>query len=251
MNLEELARNWKPPDGLSYSGLRPVRLTRTGIALVAVVLALTIGGLAGGALMAARSRRETANREALDARGVSEQAVVVRLWRSGDKEHKPRLSYRFTVEGREMLASKSAPLSIWRSLEPGAILPIRYDPADFANSHPTAWDPEVTPWWLAWLLPLSVMPGPLAILWNLRRQWRLLAEGRPAPGIVTESKRGGRNASVRYDFRLMNGSVRSSRSALKSSKSLPPVGSAVCVLYDPENPRRSGRYPFPLVRLAS
>jgi len=60
MNLEEIARNWKPPDGLSYSGLRPVGLTRAGIALAAVAVALTISGLAGGAAMATRSRREIA-----------------------------------------------------------------------------------------------------------------------------------------------------------------------------------------------
>jgi len=51
---------------------------------------------------------------------------------------------------------------------------------------------------------------------------------------------------IHYEFRLLNGIVAKG----KSSASKAPAGDApLCVLYDPENPRRNARYPFSLVRL--
>jgi hypothetical protein len=87
----------------------------------------------------------------------------------------------------------------------------------------------------AFLLPIAV-----------RREARLLAEGRPAPGRVTGFKRAGKTIQVQYEFHLLNGALVKG----KVNRSKPPIeGTTVCVLYDPENPRRNAPYPLSLVRL--
>jgi hypothetical protein len=91
------------------------------------------------------------------------------------------------------------------------------------------------------LLPLTV-----------RRQRHLLADGRPAPAVVTrysrlQTEHGAQNI-VYYEFALLGGGTCKGRA---STNRRLPVGSAICVLYDPDNPRRSAPYPMCLVKLAA
>jgi len=89
-------------------------------------------------------------------------------------------------------------------------------------------------------VPAFLLPIPV------RREARLLAEGRPAPGRVTGFKKIDQSIRVQYEFRLLNGTVAKG----KVNRSKPPVvGAPLCVLYEPENPRRNALYPLSLVRL--
>ena len=249
LTLEEIARNWKPPDSLGYSSLRPVRLARGGVALAALIAAFTIGGFVLGAVLAGRSRSQASDRELLNDQGLLTDATVLRVWRSGGEDSTRRVRYRLEVQGREFVSSPSVPRRIWDTLKVGSTIPVRYLPADPAINHPADWDVRVTPWWLAFLVP--AMFGGLAWIMALliRRQWRLLGEGRPAPGIVTGLKKSDKAVSVLYQFRLLSGAIHKGRGATGTSKSVPAVGAVVCVLYDPENPRRNSLYPLSLVRL--
>jgi hypothetical protein len=86
----------------------------------------------------------------------------------------------------------------------------------------------------------------ILLLSLLQRQARLLSEGRPAPGRVTKFKRSDKGMVVYYEFRLLSGATVKGRSQTRK----PPLeGALVCVLYDPEKPRRNSLYPLPLVRL--
>ena len=80
----------------------------------------------------------------------------------------------------------------------------------------------------------------------LRKQMQLLTEGRPAPGIVTRHRRTKDGTIIRYEFALLNGATAKGRGQTRRP---PPIGSRICVLYDPENPRRNAPYPLYLVRL--
>jgi hypothetical protein len=80
----------------------------------------------------------------------------------------------------------------------------------------------------------------------LRKQVRLLTEGRPAPGIVTGWRRTKGGTVLRYEFVLLNGATAKGRG---KSRRPPAIGSPICVLYDPENPRRNAPYPLCLVKL--
>jgi len=97
--------------------------------------------------------------------------------------------------------------------------------------------------------------GSFAFL-PLLRQRHLLSEGRPTPGTVTKHGRLQRGShgeklgvKLYYDFYLLSGAL--AHGKVGPIKNPPPIGSAVSVLYDAENPQISAPYPFPspLVRL--
>jgi hypothetical protein len=67
---------------------------------------------------------------------------------------------------------------------------------------------------------------------------------------VTESKRiryeHGSSNRIRYEFTLPGGSTRSGK--YDTNCAAPAAGATIVVLYDPEEPRRQGRYPLTLVK---
>ena len=91
------------------------------------------------------------------------------------------------------------------------------------------------------------------LLRYVRREWQLVANGRPAPAVVTRLRRrrtqhGAQNI-VHYEFPLIGGGACQGHYNI-ARKSM-PEGSVICVLYDPDNPRRSAPYPMCLVKLAT
>ena len=237
---------WTPPDGLGYSSLRPVRLTRGGKAMVAVTVALAIGGVVLGAVLQSTWRRQAEEQRLLHTEGLAAEATVTRAWIDGSKERQPWIAYRFQYAGRIYSHRIQTPRKMWQGFTEGATVPVRFVPSKPSISHPTAWDTEEHPWWLAFLIGCSVALPSMLQLIPIRRQARLLAEGRPAPGRVTGFRKTDKAIVVKYQFRLLSGATANG----KSSASKPPVqGSSVCVLYDPENPRRNALYPLSLVRL--
>jgi hypothetical protein len=112
--------------------------------------------------------------------------------------------------------------------------------------------PRGVPYWASPVVAIGLALSALARLYTLRRQWMLLSEGRGALARVTRSKkvrsRHGPRYVVYYEFRLMSGAVSSGHDT--STKSPPLDGTTICVVYDPDRPNRSARYPLALVRPA-
>jgi hypothetical protein len=84
------------------------------------------------------------------------------------------------------------------------------------------------------------------------RQRRLVSEGRAAPAIVvghskSHTSHGGAHRYITYDYRVLSGAVLHGRAMVDK---LPPLGSVICVVYDPDRPSRTIRYPTRLVRPA-
>jgi hypothetical protein len=105
--------------------------------------------------------------------------------------------------------------------------------------------------------PLALMGGAaagLGLLFTIRRQRRLLSEGQAAIARVMKSttrRRGNGHGThtvhrVVYEFQLRPGGVRTGR--FETQKTAPPIGGEFVVLYDPDRPERSARYPLPLVK---
>jgi len=240
--------SWKAPDGLGYSGLRPVRLSGAGYALSVLAAFFVIGGLVLGVFLWNQSRRQSTETLRLRNEGVLAQATVVRLWKSGDKDNTPWVSYRFEVDGQVVTGSTQAPRKKWSAMHTGDTIPVRYLPANPAINHPEGWTRHVTPVLVVVLVPAMFMGFAVLFGVILTRQSRLLSEGRPAPGVVVKVRRTDKAVTISYEFRVMSGATRKGRSSL-SGKNVPGEGSVVCVIYDPDNPRRNGLYPFSLVRL--
>jgi hypothetical protein len=241
-----MIENWTPPDGLGYSSLRPVQLTGSGIALLAVAVLMFLGAIAAGIGLGTTFRRQVKDQRLLQEQGVNTDAQITRLWRSTGKDQQHLVSYRFTVQEREYVARKGVPPRIWQTLRTGSSLPVRFLPSNPKVNHPTGWDDTTMPFWVPYLVAgeLAVIASLLTFL--LRRQMRLLTEGRPAPGIVTGHRRTRGGTVIRYEFVLLNGATANGRG---KSRRPPAIGSQVCVLYDAENPRRNAPYPLCLVKL--
>ena len=241
-----MIENWTPPDGLGYSSLRPVQLTGAGIALLVVAGAMLLGAVAAGIGLGTVFRRQVKDLRLLSEQGVNTDAQITRLWRSSGKDQQHLLSYRFTVEEREYVARKGVPSRIWQTLTVGSSLPVRFLPSDPKVNHPTEWSDTPMPNWVPYLVFGALIATAFGCTIPLRIQMRLLTEGRPAPGIVTGQRRTKNGTVIRYEFKLLNGATAKGRG---QSRRPPAIGAPICVLYDPENPRRNAPYPLTLVKL--
>ena len=244
-----MIENWTPPDGLGYSSLRPVRLTGGGIALLAVAAMMLLGAGAVGIGLGTAARRQAKDHRLLSEQGVNTDAQITRLWSSTSKEDRRYwVAYRFTVQERAHVARNKVPTRIWQKLTVGSSLPVRFLPSDPKVNHPTGWDDTPTPNWLPYLLSGALVVIAFGITIPIRIQMRLLTEGRPAPGIVTGHRRTKDGTILRYEFVLLNGATAKGRG---QSRRPPAIGAPICVLYDPENPRRNAPYPLTLVKLTT
>ena len=249
MTFQERPNNWEPPDGLGYSSLRPVQLSRHGIALTVLGVVFLIGAPVLGMLVFQQSNKAGNKRSLLRQEGVATTAVITRLWGTGGKDNRHMVQYRFAAENRDVEGKAQAPFRIWKGFVTGAGIPIRFVPAQPEVNHPSEWELSQVPMWVA-LLPGGILLLPSVVFFILiRKQMRLLSEGRPAPGTVTRIKRTDKAVIVYYDFTLLSGAVMKGRSGGGRWRPALGVGSPVCVLYDPENPRRNAIYPMPLVKL--
>jgi hypothetical protein len=241
-----MIENWTPPDGLGYSSLRPVSLTGGGISLLIVAVLMLLGAVAAAIGLGTTAKRQAKDHRLLQEQGVNMEARITRLWRSGDKNQQHLVSYRFTVQERAYEARNKVPTRIWQTLSVGSSLLVRYLPSDPKVNHPTGWDDTPMPNWLPYLLSGALVAIAFGVTIPLRIQMRLLTEGRPAPGIVTGHRRTRDGTILRYEFVLLNGATAKGRG---QSRRPPAIGAPVCVLYDPENPRRNAPYPLTLVKL--
>ena len=241
-----MIESWTPPDGLGYSSLRPVSLTGGGIALLVVAAMMSMGAVAAGIGLGTTAKRQAKDHRLLQEQGVNTEAQITRVWRSGDKNQQHLVSYRFTVQEREYVARKGVPPRIWQTLKAGSSLPVRFLPSDPKVNHPSEWSDTPMPSWLPYLVFGALIATAFGCTIPLRIQMRLLTEGRPAPGTVTGHRRTKDGTIIRYEFVLLNGATAKGRG---QSRRPPAIGAPICVLYDPENPRRNAPYPLTLVKL--
>jgi hypothetical protein len=242
--------HWDPPHGLGYSSLRPVRLTAAGRGLLVAAVVMLLGGMVAGFLLDRTSRRQNIEANLLADQGVRTTAQITRVWRTGgsaknrNAEARNRVSYTFEHAGQRYSHSTQAPYKIWQNLQAGQNLEIRYVAERPEISHPVAWGGRPLAAWAAYLVGgMLMMMAPLFLL-PLRCQYTLLAEGRPAPGRITEIKKADKSMLVKFEFRLLNGAMAKGKANVAKAPVEP-----LCVLYEPDNPRRCALYPMSLVKL--
>ena len=252
-NLSKLWEGWTPPEGLNRSWPRPTALTGRGIAMYAMSALFVVGGVIGGVLIARQIRGQQAQERLIRAEGRETGGVVTRLWRGGGKSDEHRVAYRFTVDGRDRTGRATIGSGYWSSLRDGSPIAVRYLPSNPAHCYPSASPPEPTPAFVPFLFGgVFIVCGVLMPL-KVRRQRHLLEDGRPAPAVVTRMRRWrtqhGAHNVVYYQFALPEGGVCKGRCNVEGK--VLPKDSVICILYDPDNPRRSAPYPLCSVKLAA
>lgn len=249
--LQQLAQGWQPPAELQRSRPRPVRFTTTGRILVVVAALLAAGGIVLGAFLTGQREREVARDRRLDGATGHAQARILRLWRSGDKNRRCRATYQFEAGGARVTRNATVPCSAWRGLSEGEQRPVVFvetEPqlARLEGIERTGTIPALVPFVPAVLLPLF---GAL-LWWDLRRQRRLLEEGRPALAVVTKlGMRTDKGRKVYYEFLTYAGSLAQGGYGPVNKSNQLAVGDRLTVLYDSDSPRFNKRYPLLAVTL--
>lgn len=243
----DVLRSWRPPGEIAGQGPRAVRLTGCGIALMILSLLMFAGAIAVDVFLSRKAARESATRAALDSGSVETQATVTRHWRTGGKSDTPMIAYRFEHGGRIYHGSTSVPRAMWSELQMGSPIAVRFVPTEPEINHPSDWAVEVMPRWTpVGVASIFALTGVLPMI-MVRRQTRLLSDGRAAPARVTGFRRVKQAYTILYEFPLPGGGTRKGRGGRVRIE--PQTGSLVTVLYDPENPKRNAPYPLELARI--
>lgn len=238
-------RAWTPPDGLNRSRPREVRLRRGGRALACVGVGLWLAALVAGVSLEVEARAQAERQRVFREHAVHANGEVTRLWRRRGESRQTWIAYRFSAGGRDYARQVRVPPATWQALGVGSSVPIRYLPSNPGVNFLAGTGPGRSPVLLPYLVAAALAVGGALVLLPLRIQRRLLAEGRAAQGRVTRHKRGQHGTSARFEFVALSGSRFEGETGPRFR--LPPVGSLVCVLYDPDHPPRSALYPFSLV----
>jgi len=248
--LLNVKHEWRPPAELSRARPRRVVLTRGGKILLVIAVLLVAGGLAAGIGLGLAVSRDRRDALLLEQQGETADAVVTRAWRSRDKEHEPRISYRFEVGGLTYSRETRVPLRFWSRLKPGAHIEVRYASSRPGLNHPADIKFSQTPAPLPWVVFFAIAVWSPVVLLPIRQQRRLLSEGRPALAIVTRHShmhhgQHGQKLGLKYDydFKLLSGAAASGSAG--PVKEPPAVGTKITVLYDPDKRRSNKPYPFP------
>jgi hypothetical protein len=249
--VAEWKTDWRPPSELERSTPRPIRLTGAGRAVTAAMILMIAGSVALGVWLSALRHREQARAAALAAEGVTVEAQIVRTGIDSAEDRRPFVVYEYTAGGRTYQGRTTLQRSDSGRFPEGAAATVRYLPAEPGRSWLAGHGPEGPPAWVPFVAPTGMIIGAVAIAFSLRRQRRLLAEGRPAQGRVISSRRVYTQHSSGYrvvcELRTRYGATLKVK--LRSSRRPPAQGSVVTMLYDPDVPKRAAIYPLPLVRV--
>jgi hypothetical protein len=247
----ELKRNWSPPEELKRCRPREVQLSGAGKTLRVLSLTLFLGGMAAGIILFVKASTDLADRRQLQARGQDIVGHVVRRWETRKNPRRYWVEYVYQPASESFRGRVEVGRGGWNQLLQGASLPIRYLPASPRLHLVRGHEAVPTPLWLPYPIAGVLAFAAFLITREILRQRRLLAEGRPAPALVTrhEGARGTQHGKVvHYEFALMSGAIACSKAG--PLKKPPAIGSVLCVLYEPDRARNNGLYPLSLVRPA-
>ena len=244
----EAWRGWKAPKELLWSPPRPVSLTAGGVALTVLMVLLAAGAVAAGVLLGGVAARESEERRRFRAEGIETDAVVTSQTRIRGENKRYRVEYAFEHQGRSYTGRITGSARRTAALTPGARLNVRFLPSEPAIHQAVGWERKPVAAVLVVLAPAGSLAIAGLIAIALRRQRRLLEEGRAAPAVVTGFSSAGQHGKViKYEFPLLSGARRQGKSG--PSHRVPPIGTVMCVLYDPDRPQKSAPYPLQLVKI--
>jgi hypothetical protein len=250
--IAALQQHWTPPGGLDRRP-REVCLTGEGKALAALAAILLLGALVAGIALEIVARRQAREARVWQQQAVEGEARVTRRWRRGGEQRRYAVAYEFLVHGRTYAGEARLSRTAWEALQAGSVIPVRYLPLDPSVNHAYRQGPNPMPRLIPYVAALGLAAGGALAVYRLRRDWRLMAEGRAALGLITRHSKMQRTSHgtkmgmvAYYEFAQLSGALAKGQTGPVAKP--PEMGSTVCVLYDPENPGRNAVYPLSLVK---
>jgi hypothetical protein len=246
-------RDWEPPRELRHAAPRDVRFSGGGLALAIAGILAAAGGLIASIFLATGSLRQTAEYEARRNDSQETEGRVLRKWYRRGENRRHFVEYEFDANGRSFRNEAWVHEGFWKRTAEGGAIRVAYRASQPETNWLAARPGHPLSLWAAVAVWFAGLGFAALIGLSLRRQMRLLAEGRVTPGVVTRVRKvhhnhGANSLTVSYEFALLNGAVAKGKGSTHR-KGL-DAGSVVSVLYDPDNVRRSALYPFELVKVA-
>jgi hypothetical protein len=240
---------WEAPPELTGPLPRKVQWTKRGkinlytagfVVVVGLLIVLAVFGNVLGDHQLQTEAKET-------------QGSVTRKWTQSSKSNTiyHYVGYSFVVGGRTFWGESHVPNSKWQTLSVGSPLGVRYVPSYPLNSRADiAFESPPMPYWVV----LAVFVVWLLFIWlslyDVRKDRALLQNGQAVAGLILTDNRGKRIPRygwvTGYEFQLPDGSMR--KGTVQRDRTW-EKGQTVCILYDPNRPRRSGIYPLRMTEI--
>jgi Protein of unknown function (DUF3592) len=242
---------WRLPAELAHSAPRAVRLSAAGRVLAVCAVAMVAGAMVSGIGFYVNGERNRALRARLAREGITLQAQVVDTGRTRGEDKHRFIVYGYVVgseayERRQILHDRDS-----RTLDIGDAVAVRYLVDKPAIAWIVGYEPDGVPRWVGVVVPAILLFLAWLLAALLRRQRRLLSEGRAVAARVVASTKvhtGHRTSyRVEYEFQIMSGATR--RMRLEGARAR-EAGACVTVIYDRENSRKVALYPLTLVTVA-
>jgi hypothetical protein len=248
-SLSNIKKTWRSPGELQCSRPREVSLTWAGKIIAGLAAAMFVGGVFAGLVLYTKASQDRENRGRLVASGLDAEARITRSWTSGQDPVRYWVEYNYSAGGQTWTGRLATKHNSWLNLQKTGTLRIRYLPADPQQHLISGHESKLLPSWMSILVAgISFLVG-----WLLKRildmQRRLLAEGRPAPAIVTRVTRSNQQHGQKvahYVFMDLGGKLVEGKS--NPQKRPPMVGSVLNVIYEPDRENHNRIYPLPLVK---
>jgi hypothetical protein len=221
--------------------------------MLVIAAILVIGGMWGGVELNRRSDTAARYVSAFASERVLAAGDIIQLRkRGGDDEPRITAHYRYTAGGTERTGATALRRGDTNSFAVGSPVGVWYLPSEPVASWLDGYAPRPMASWPATALPLACAGAAMALILLVRRQWHLLAYGRPAIATVTkaEKKRTDKGSIwvVHYEFTAMSGATRTGKYN-HGKKDLPGVGATIPIVYHRDNTFRHSKYPMPFVGL--
>jgi hypothetical protein len=233
--------HWTPPRELTRALPRETKLSGRGMLHVVLGVVFLVASVGLGIWLHGKAVQEAAKTAAFHSQSQEASGEITKLWYQDTREREPMVTYAFTANGVRMEGESPVPTKLWAGIRKAGFLPVRYLPSNPAINHPAAWDEAGVPEWFPIVLPATWVAVGAFLLFRVWREARVATDGVPAPGVVTRCFRVKGGWSARYQFQTPDGAILKGRDKVQRKVD---EGSTTCVLYLPDNPRRSNLYPL-------
>jgi hypothetical protein len=207
-----------------------------------------VGAAAATIALVHAAERQAREQRSFEDPGADAEAVVTRLWRSSGKNRPRWVAYRFSVDGRVFSGQSRAPRRFWERLRVGSPLRVRYVTADPGRNVPHGLERSPLPWFSGPIAGVALTLAGLLAMMPIRKQRWLLSEGRACPGVVVRHTKRSHGTTIHYEFVLLSGAT--ARGSSSPARKPTALDSPLCIVCDPDDPRRHAIYPLQLVKLA-
>ena len=249
------------PPALLKAAPRDVRVNGSGRVMFVMAAMLVALGVWGSIVLGRRAEVAERRVSLFESERVVTAGDVIRLQKRGgddddddDDNYRITAHYRYMARGRELMGQTTLRRAERDRYSVGSPVAVWYLPSAPHENWLDGYAPRPEASWPATVVPVACGLTALVLIQLVRRQSKLLANGRPAMATVTkiEKKNTGEGTvwMVHYEWTTLSGATRTGKYQ-QGKKNLPSVGAEIPIVYDRDNSFRHSKYPMSLVTIRS